>query len=272
MNDSYGEHAPSSGFEITLSAENEEMSKSLLDGLRSVLRSDFIDIYEIVDKDRESGLFKLPKERYLAKVVFMKLALADIDSESLTESDPDFQVAVITKAHGLSVNDALERKQSDEDPSFVWPDNIQAHLLDNQLNNLASWSLSFQPGLGNEFDFTGSRRGFIRNKQSNEGIVDQAYAIDSTWDSGAGVDKNGLSPMGEFRALEMTLKRGRLDKIAAETLRVASQNSLELNWLSDNPDVVRGSVPYFNILSEAALQFTPEYRNMIAWQQYCDER
>lgn len=273
MNGFYGDRTPSRGSEVVLTPENEEMAKSLLEGISSALRSDFVDIYEIVDIDRENSLFKLPKERYLAKVLFMKLALADIDSESLTDSDPDFQVAVVATAHGLSIDDALEQLRSNENMSLVKPDSVEVHLLDNVYSNLSKWRLSFEPQLDdNGFDITGGRGGFTRDNQSNIGLIDQAYGINSV---GPGVylnEDSNLTPIGEFRILETTLKKGRLDKVAAETLRIASEASAEITYTSDNFEVVRGSVPYFNTLSNEALQFTPRFRNRVAWQQYWDER
>jgi hypothetical protein len=270
MNGFYGDLTPSRGSEVVLTPENEEMAKSLLEGISSALRSDFVDIYEVVDTDHENSLFKLPKERYLAKVLFMKLALADIDSESLTESDPDFQVAIVARAHGLSTDDALEQLHSSENTSFVWPDNIQTYLLDNTYNNLSHWGFTFQkqPRLS-DFHFTGSQGGFTRRSQSNKGLIDQAYAINSVG-PGVSIDEHGLTSMGELRILETTLKKGRLDKVAAETLRIATESSSEINYMSDNFEVVRGSVPYFNKLSDEALQFSPDFRKMVAWQQHLD--
>lgn len=266
------EHPRSS--DLPLSAENEELNRSLLEGLGGALRSDFVDIYEIIEPEHDRGSFKIPERRYLAKIVFMKLALADIDSESLLDSEADYHVAVIANAYGLSAkNAAAGTHMNENDIRFSWPDTVGAYLLDHTYANLHNLSFTYQDGIG-EFSFSGSDRGFVHDETpapDDAGLIHLAYPIDTSVYSGAHVDPDGLKSPDVTRVLETALKKGRLDLETPKSLQVLSETNPYLNYMSDNLDVVRGSVPYFKKLGETALQFTPAYRDRVAWLQYLEE-
>lgn len=260
------EELPPKASEIALHPENAEMLDRLRTNIRRILMSDFADTVEV--DTPESSWYSHLNKTYLARVAFMKLSPSDI--ESTDTSDTGFQLAVVANAYGLDGDTAASGGNEIGSKEFVWPEGVTLNLLDNQHKDRSLWHSQFVRGI-NKFDISGNKTGFERTDKPAEGFLQRTYGIDDSWGVGAGVDPNGLDSLEEFIVIDGILTNGRLDMAAHDSLRKVAETSSDINVVTHDFKIVRGSQPFFTRLIDTAIGI-PEWRDTIAWQQYWHDR
>jgi len=119
--------------------------------------------------------------------------------------------------------------------------------------------------------FTGGMRGFKKTEdEPSEDVVEAALRIQKGGD-GVYITQGGLEQVAEFRAINEVLQNGTADMEATKKLVEAIMINPGTELVTVNPMAIRSSLPYFRKLIGTALA-SPKFRDMLAWQQYWDER
>ncbi len=263
--------------DISLTPENEALHQQLVSGLEVALSADTALTVEVTDTSERSGQYKLPRERYLARVAFLKIkGLGETGSDS--EALASFQVAVELNTHLLDADVATEKSsKSIRSLGYAWRDGVKATLLDRDYSNITSWTSRFQPNAENVFYFTGSKsgvfyftgskRGFAVAEAPDDDIVSQAYGIRQGINSGASIAKDGQGRLDSFRIISVILNEGAVDTTTTESFLGTIAQSETLKLLPNGSPAHDKSRQYMDGLLKTAVE-TPKFRDVFASKQY----
>lgn len=260
--------------DIQLTDQNTTLHDQLLEGIRNTLTGDFTHLFEVKEKPVVYGDVGSKKEKHLARAAIMSVPGISNgpDGELIADETPMLHVVARADLAHLDQEEARELTEDEAEelaPRFY--DKVSVSLIDYLHNNISTETWSFVPGGMTVFIFGGNKTGFrqLAEGETNPDPVRHALGIYSSFQDGPGITEDNMGYVEPYRIINAVLREGQADLTATGDLVERLANDEDSSLLTMDREVMAGSMPLFRKVIDAALS-SPEFRKMLAWNQYCD--